>query len=113
MPGRLTLGASVSRWLWGGVASAIPGAAWGQTWGYTGSDYGTAANWIPNGVPGPGQTATFNSAAGVQPIASHDYTIGTVNQTAGVPACRSERRGSNSRIATPNIRSIRSVMAPN
>jgi autotransporter-associated beta strand protein len=66
------------------VASAIPGAAWGQTWGYTGSDYGTAANWIPNGVPGSGQTATFNSAAGVQPIASQDYTIGTVNQTAGV-----------------------------
>ena len=55
-----------------------------QTWLYSGTNYGTGANWSTGTVPGAGQTATFNSAGANQPvISSGPFTIGTVNMTAG------------------------------
>src|SRR5258708_10848107 len=63
------------------VAGRVPGFA--QTWLYTGTDYGTGANWSTGVTPGAGQTATFNSTGANQPIVAGNFTIATVNQTAG------------------------------
>jgi autotransporter-associated beta strand protein len=55
----------------------------GQTWLYTGTNYGTGANWSTGVVPGAGQTATFASSGANQPIIAGTFTIGTVDMTAG------------------------------
>ena len=60
-----------------------PGAAHAQNWLYTGTDYGTGANWSTGVTPGAGQTATFNGGGANQPIVAGNFTIGTVNMTAG------------------------------
>jgi hypothetical protein len=54
-----------------------------QTWLYTGTDWGTGANWSGGATPGAGQTATLNSAVGSQPVIAGNFTIGTVDLSAG------------------------------
>jgi outer membrane autotransporter protein len=64
-------------------ASTGVGTANAQTWLYTGTDYGTGSNWSTGVTPGAAQTATFNSAGSNQPVVGGNFTIGTVNMTAG------------------------------
>src|SRR5437588_3074545 len=55
-----------------------------STWLTTSTtNYGTATNWGPSGVPGAGQTAIFSDGTGNQPVVAGNFTIGTVNMTAG------------------------------
>ncbi|HEY6982963.1 MAG TPA: autotransporter domain-containing protein [Reyranella sp.] len=62
-----------------------------QTWLYSGTDYGTATNWSTGVVPGAGQTATFSAGGANQPVVAGNFTIGTVNMTAGSLAINSGR----------------------
>src|ERR1700680_4452339 len=55
-----------------------------QNWQNSGTDFNTAGNWS-SGVPGPADTARFNSAMGTQPNLSASLTINNLNFTsAGV-----------------------------
>src|SRR5512143_3185185 len=78
-PGRRALGAVAAFF----VSCGSAGMGHAQTWLYTGTNYGTGANWSTGVVPGAGQTATFNSAGANQPIVAGNFTIGTVDMTAG------------------------------
>ena len=66
-----------------GTLTISAGTAQAQTWLYVGTDYGTGTNWSTLVTPGPGQTATFNQGLPNQPVVNGNFTIGTVNMTAG------------------------------
>ncbi|UYN96890.1 MAG: autotransporter-associated beta strand repeat-containing protein [Enhydrobacter sp.] len=62
-----------------------------STWLYTGTNYGTGANWSTGTVPGAGNSAIFNADGANQPIIAGSFTIGTVSITAGSLTINSTR----------------------
>ncbi len=56
----------------------------GYTWqGSQSADWMTAANWMPNGVPGVGDNVTFDTVNGNDPVLQNNVTIDSLSATAG------------------------------
>lgn len=65
------------------LAIPVSGFALDRTWMGTSSDFHTASNWMPSGVPGSGERAIISGDIGNQPTITADCTVGEIVLDAG------------------------------